>query len=401
MLFSNIKRNRYLPKINKLGPLLKNLVNKLKFRIPYFDMDQNSLKQSRFFIKSLTWGLIATTGLAITWLSLAYTDEVVFVEGKLEPIGEIKKIQIPFGGVVKKIFVKTGQEVSQGQVLIVLDSEVSQKNLDSLLKRFELKNRQLKLKKLEKIKTSEVYLEKIKILRDKLSLDKNLLNRYGSLFQDGAISEIYYLQQSQKTKETIGMIIENEKTLQKVELIMDQQLKEIDSELAELRAMITEAEISLKYKSLAAPVDGIVFDIKPTSSGFVAKSSEPIMKILPFNKLEADVKIPSSKIGFVKIGMTAEISIDSFPANDFGTLEGKVASIGSDVLEKEQFANQNELYFPASITLDNQNLVLRNEETLPLQVGMSLKANIKLRRVSYIKLLLGTFKDKSESLKRI
>ena len=57
-------------------------------------MDQNTLKQSRFFIKALTWGLIATTGVSITWLSLAYTDEVVFVEGKLEPIGEIKKIQM-------------------------------------------------------------------------------------------------------------------------------------------------------------------------------------------------------------------------------------------------------------------------------------------------------------------
>ena len=59
------------------------------------------------------------------------------------------------------------------------------------------------------------------------------------------------------------------------------------------------------------------------------------------------------------------------------------------------------LYFPGRIKLDSQNLKLKNSRKLPLQVGMSLKANIKLRRVSYLKLLLGTFKDKSDSLKEI
>ena len=253
--------------------------------------------------------------------------------------------------------------------MIVLDNEVSQKNLESLVNRFELKTKQLELKNLEKIKISKLFLEKNKILNEKLTLEKNLLNRFQLLFKEGAIAGINYLKQSQKTKEILGEIVENKKTMQKLSLIIDQQIKVLNSELAELRALITEAEVSLNYKSISSPADGIVFDLKPTSSGFVAKSSEPIMKILPFNQLEADVKIPSSKIGFVKIGMPAEISIDSYPANDFGTLSGKVKSIGSDVLDKEEIVGQKELYFPASITLKNQNLVLRNGESLPLQVG--------------------------------
>ena len=39
--------------------------------------------------------------------------------------------------------------------------------------------------------------------------------------------------------------------------------------------------------------------------------------------------------------------------------------------------------------------------TLPLQVGMSLTANIKLRKVSYLQLLLREFQDKAESLQRL
>ena len=84
----------------------------------------------------------------------------------------------------------------------------------------------------------------------------------------------------------------------------------------------------------------MVFDMRPRNIGFVAQSNFSIMKIVPFNKLEADVKIPSSKIGFIKVGMPVDISIDSFPANDFAPLEGIVDSIGSDVLDLNEQNNQ-------------------------------------------------------------
>ena len=36
---------------------------------------------------------------------------------------------------------------------------------------------------------------------------------------------------------------------------------------------------------------------------------------------------------------------------------------------------------------------------MPLQVGMSLTANIKLRKVSYLQLLMGGLRDRTESLR--
>ena len=141
--------------------------------------------------------------------------------------------------------------------------------------------------------------------------------------------------------------------------------------------------------------------MQPRNIGFVAQSNFSIMKIIPFNKLEADVKIPSSKIGFVKIGMPVDISIDSFPANDFAPLEGIVDSIGSDVLDSNEQINNKEYFFPGTIKLNSQYLLLKNGNALPLQVGMSLKANIKLRKISYLQLLLGSFRDKTDSLKSI
>ena len=99
--------------------------------------------------------------------------------------------------------------------------------------------------------------------------------------------------------------------------------------------------------------------------------------------------------------MNADISIDSFPSSDFGALKGKVIRIGSDALEPDPKVQRQELSFPITIQLDDQRLKLKNGSALPLQVGMSLTANIKLRKVSYLQLLLGAFKNKSESLQSL
>jgi HlyD family secretion protein len=53
------------------------------------------------------------------------------------------------------------------------------------------------------------------------------------------------------------------------------------------------------------------------------------------------------------------------------------------------------------IALNSQQLKLKSGISLPLQVGMSLTANIKLRKVTWLQLLLGEFKNKTDSLKQL
>jgi len=181
--------------------------------------------------------------------------------------------------------------------------------------------------------------------------------------------------------------------------VLDQSTQQLRSQLAQLRGDLSEQNMNIRYQTVTSPVDGVVFELKPRGAGFVNRDSMPVLKVVPFDKLEARVEIPSSDIGFVRAGMPADISIDSFPATDFGVLEGTVRRVGSDALPPDQ---QKQTYrYPADIRLSNQQLKLKNGRLLPLQVGMSLTANIKLRKVSYLQLLLGSFKDKADSLRRI
>ena len=387
-------------KLKKINSFLKKIQNKAKDKVSQLEINNINLRQSSFFIRSLTWGLITTSGLVFTWLAFAYTEEIVIVKGKLEPIGDVKTINIPSGGVVKDIFVSEGQEVSEDQILLILDNEILKENFRSLDNQIKKKNIELELKKEEQIKLNDLYTSKLKFLKNEFKLQEEIKNKFKELFEDGALSELDYLKKISEINSLEGKIVENNINLKRQSLIISQQLKQIESELSELEAKGLEAEVLLEYKSIKSPVNGMVFDMKPRNIGFVAQSNFSIMKIVPFNKLEADIKIPSSKIGFIKVGMPVDISIDSFPANDFAPVKGIVDSIGSDVLDLNE-ENTQEYFFPGSIKLNSQSLLLKNGNELPLQVGMSLKANIKLRKVSYLKLLLGSFRDKADSIKSI
>ena len=386
--------------LKKIYSIFKNLQYKVKEKISNLEINNINLRQSNFFIRSLTWGLISTSGLTITWLAFASTEEIIIVKGKLEPIGDVKIINIPSGGVVKDILVKNSEEVFKDQILLVLDNEILRENVISIENQIKQKKSQLELKQEGKVKLVDLYNSKLRFLRNEFSLQDNIKNRFKELYEEGALSELDYLEKISEINSLEGEIVENDINLKRQSLILSQQIKQIESELSELEAKGVEAEVLLEYKSIKSPVNGVIFDMKPRNIGFVAQSNFSIMKIVPFNKLEADVKIPSSKIGLIKVGMPVDISIDSFPANDFAPLEGIVESLGSDVLDLNEENNQ-EYFFPGSIKLNSQSLLLSNGDELPLQVGMSLKANIKLRKVSYLKLLLGSFRDKAESIKSI
>ena len=82
--------------------------------------DESVLQQGRFWMRTVTWTLIGTTVFGVAWLALARTEEIVVATGKLEPIGSVKDIQMPVGGVADEILVKEGEQVKAGQVLICL-----------------------------------------------------------------------------------------------------------------------------------------------------------------------------------------------------------------------------------------------------------------------------------------
>ena len=308
---------------------------------------------------------------------------------------------MPMGGTAEAILVKDGDKVKAGQVVMRLDTETTLQKQKSLQDNLRLRANQLALKQLELQRYSSLILDRVATLAEKVVFEKEILSRFYQLAQEGASAELQYLQQRNTVQEVEGRLRETKLDGMRQEAILQQDLQRLKSELADLRAQLTESNVTLRYQVLRSPVDGLVFDLKPKSRGYAAQSTEAVMKIVPFNAMEAKVEIPSSKIGFVRNGMPADVSIDSFPATDFGVLEGTVRQVGSDALPPEPAKQETEYRYPALIALSSQQLKVKGGQRLPLQVGMSLTANIKLRKVSYLHLLLGSFRDKAGSLQQI
>ena len=159
---------------------------------------------SRFWLKATTWSLMGTTMLGLGWLAIAQTEEIVVAAGKLEPIGEVKQIQVPMGGVVEAILVKEGEKVVAGQRLLRMDTEATRQKQESLEEAIKLKQEQLDLKVEEKYIILNQINAQLGVLRKNLVLQRDVAKRVQSLVKEGAGSEIQFLQQRDKIQQVEG-----------------------------------------------------------------------------------------------------------------------------------------------------------------------------------------------------
>jgi hemolysin D len=89
-------------------------------------------QQSKIWSRAIGWGIMGLIVAVITWASLAHIDEAIPADGKLEPLDDAKKIQAPMAGVVKQIYIKNGDRVKAGDLLLRLESTVPQSQLTYL-----------------------------------------------------------------------------------------------------------------------------------------------------------------------------------------------------------------------------------------------------------------------------
>lgn len=273
---------------------------------------------------------------------------------------------------------------------------------------------------------------RLKANQEKLKVNEQIFNDLAELATEGGISRIQYLNQQQQVESIRAEIaqleqekirlqvaiaqaqakVQNTKHIDRRDLTTrignnSQRIAEIDSQLtravvdnkkriAEIDSQLSQTNQALRYSVVRSPVDGVVFDLKAHAPGFVARSTEPVLKIVPQTELVARVSITNRDIGFIREGMRVDVRIDSFPFSEFGDIKGTLTWIGSDALPPTQL--QPYYTFPATVSLDQQYL-LSQQRQIPLQSGMSLNANIKIRERTVMSIFTDFFNKTGESLK--
>jgi HlyD family secretion protein len=202
-------------------------------------------------------------------------------------------------------------------------------------------------------------------------------------------------------KDVRDRIAENQKRIAEIDSQLTKILVDNERRINELNSQTSRAEQTLRYQEIKSPVTGTVFDLK-AAPGYVPPPSqtEPMLKIVPQDYLIAEVNITNKDIGFVTEGQKADIRIDSFPYSEYGDIKGKVLSIGSDALPPDQF---NQYYrFPTKIELNQQYLLLKEGQKMPLQSGMGVTVNIKVNENrTVLSLFTELFTKKVDSIKGV
>ncbi|MEN9387803.1 MAG: hypothetical protein RLZZ255_779 [Cyanobacteriota bacterium] len=403
----------------------------------------NKRRQASAF---LVWTGVAATAGGFLWMVLAPLQETIAVQGKLQPMGQVREIRAPASGVVEQVLVRDGTVVQPGQLLVQLDLRQAREQLQasrSVLERLENENRihraalgeqpaagltanqrlalqqqQELLRQRRAASAQELRRARTRVasLQRSLKASEDIARRYRSLVGSGAMSAVALIDVQERASQQRSDLQEAQAELQRIEatvkagdasgeLELRNRIEANLRQIAQLRQQVADAQRLISLAQLRAPVAGVAFDLNVTPGAVVADSARPLLKVVPQQQLQARVYLPNAAIGFVQPGQKALISLDSFPAADYGRIAAKVIAVGSDALPPDQ---QREvlgtevrgLYYPATLQLERQSLPA-GRKAIPLTAGMSLTADLQLRERRFISLFTAFFDDKLRSLERM
>lgn len=307
---------------------------------------------------------------AVIWACTSEIDAVITASGSVQPIGNLNVIKTYSGGTVKSINVSEGDFVQKGDVLIELDSQALEIDTDQLQKQQKILEAQCDV--YEKIiagsDLSDVdpdkYSDELRpYIRSILDSDAGYRNSLVNYENEKTAAEInkeiaeLQLQQYQatgterqiKTQELsvrqYALSVENaELQIANVKAQYSSQINsnisEINNTLEEIHTNLEKYRLSAEYQNITAPVSGYVNSLSVNTPGETVTSAQQLVTIVPDNTPnEMLCYVKNTDIADVELGMDAEIKLEAYPYNKYGTVKGTVKYISPSSFANEQLGS--------------------------------------------------------------
>lgn len=131
-----------------------------------------------------------------------------------------------------------------------------------------------------------------------------------------------------------------------------------------------------RLTQLTASVAGKVQQVAVHTEGGVVTPAQVLMVIVPSDaRVTAEVTVDNKDIGFVNVGDTAAVKLETFPFTRYGTVAAKVSRVTADAVNDEKKG----AIFPAMLTLEKSQIVI-DGKSINLSPGMNVTAEIKTGR---------------------
>lgn len=256
--------------------------------------------------------------------------ETLSISGTIKSENEISVVA-KVGGRVKDIYLKEGDLVKRGQLLIKLEDEEIQAQLSQVRAAYDLARTQLQLAQTgarpQEKKQAESAVDMAKAGRD---MAEASYLRMKNLYETKAISRQQFEQVETQYKISGAQL---DSALQQQSVVDEGARKEnkeaAEAQVAQAKAAVEYVETMLKSMSIFAPTDGVIF-MKMIDKGEMASPGYPLLILVDNNNLYLEAQIGEKDFEKVKINQAVKFQVDAIPSRNFS---GKVIKINPVITE--------------------------------------------------------------------
>jgi len=352
--------------------------------------------------RKVLWLLLSLLLALLIWAFLGQLDIVAVAEGKLIPQSYVKIVQPAEAGIVKDILVKEGDRVQAGQILMRMDTLITDADAKALEADYQRKR--LTLRRIDAEIADRPFASDP---GDPVDLTREIAAQYRAnrAARDAALAEettrlVRYRhdlasseQVQRKLEETLPYYREQDKAFEKLakdgyagslmagdkkreRIEKEQELKNQTHLIASNRAYVIQSEKRLaqidsdyrrqlhaerndihgqaeklaqelakqayrqELNELKAPQAGIVKDLATHTVGAVVQPGTVLLTLVPLDDvLRAEVWVSNEDIGFVRPGLPVKLKFAAYPFQKYGMVEGTVDHVSADAAENNASAN--------------------------------------------------------------
>ena len=351
------------------------------------------------------WLLAALITIFLVWAWLFDVDQTVRASGQLIPSARTQVIQAFDGGMVKKILVKEGQSVKEGEVLAILEQDRSSATFDEI--RGKLAGQRVAMARLTAeaqgqspvfdpdLKTDwpqlisaqmslfeqrTVSLKADLATNDKaIQLAKQEYEMHQRLYKSGDVAQVELMRAE---RQWIDAEARRRGLLDKFKSDARAEFAKLSEDSASLQFRLEERRSVLNATKITAPMAGVVKVIRLTTEGGVLRQGDELMQISPHDEdMVVEVKVNPADVGQLKLGLPATIRLDAFDSAIFGKLVGELSYVSPDTLVEgasPSMPGQNSIYYRAHVKVNwAQKSVNDRIVSAMLKPGMSATVDIK------------------------
>jgi HlyD family secretion protein len=168
-----------------------------------------------------------------------------------------------------------------------------------------------------------------------------------------------------------------------------QDLVTARNNLDQARASLDKAAKHQDLVRITAAEPSVVLTLSKVSVGSVLKQGDSLMTLMPLRtRLEAEARVSSRDIGFLRVGDPCTMKIDAFNFVEHGTAEGTVRWISEGAFTTDDQGNTVDAYYKTHCSIDRTNFrgVPVNFRLVP---GMTLTADVNVGTRSVMLYIFG------------